>query len=174
MEQVQLEDFVRELSRYQLRMRGLIRCLLLNPADVEDVWQDTNVVLLKKAGEYREGTDFWAWASQIARYQVMTYCKKVGRDRLVFDPQILELLEQEVAVQAEAIDRRRELLAVCLEKLPSPQRHLLEMRYAASATIENIALQLNRPAGSIKQTLYRIRESLLACVERRLSSEGAS
>ncbi len=75
----------------------------------------------------------------------MTYCKKIGRDRLVFDPDVLEQLESEVVKRKESIDRRRELLAMCLEKLPSPQRQLLEMRYSASATIESIASQLNRP-----------------------------
>ncbi len=52
----ELEDFFRELNRHQLRLRGLVRCLLFNAADVEDVWQDTNLVLLKKAEQFQPGT----------------------------------------------------------------------------------------------------------------------
>ena len=47
------EGFVREVVRHQDRLREFIRCLLFNPQDVDDVWRETNVVLLKKAGDFR-------------------------------------------------------------------------------------------------------------------------
>ena len=169
-----LDEFMRELSRNQGRLRGLIRCLLFNWQDVEDVWQDTNVLLLRKAADYRPGTDFWAWSSQVARYQVLTHCKKLKRDRLVFSDTLLALLADEIDDRADEIDDRRAALEACLTKLPAPQRQLLELRYGPKSSIEEIAVSLERSAGSIRQTLYRIREALLACIERRLATEAAS
>jgi RNA polymerase sigma-70 factor, ECF subfamily len=169
-----LDEFMRELSRHQGRLRGLIRCLLFNWQDVEDVWQDTNVLLLRKAADYRPGTDFWAWSSQVARYQVLTHCKKLKRDRLVFSDTLLALLADEIDDRAAEIDDRRAALEACLTKLPAPQRQLLELRYGPKSSIEEIAVSLERSAGSIRQTLYRIREALLACIERRLATEAAS
>jgi RNA polymerase sigma-70 factor (ECF subfamily) len=48
------------------------------------------------------------------------------------------------------------------------------MRYGPDSSLEQIAATLARPVGSVRQTLYRIRGALLACVERRLAAEGVS
>lgn len=169
-----LDDFMRELARHQGRLRGLIRCLLFDWRDVEDVWQDTNVLLLRKAADYRPGTDFWAWSSQVARYQVLSHCKKLKRDRLVFSESLLAVLADVVDERHAEIDDRRAALEACLTKLPAPQRQLIELRYGPKNSIEEIAVSLERSAGSIRQALYRIREALLACIERRLSMEAAT
>jgi len=166
-----LEDFMRELTRHQSRLRGLLRCLLFDAADIEDVWQDTNVMLLRKAEEFQVGTNFWAWASTVARFQVLTYCKTKGRDRLVFQSGVIDLIAEDVIQLGDEIDVRRDALQECLQKLPSPQRQLLEIRYGAGSSLPQIAEQVNRPVGSIRQTLYRIREALLVCIERRISTE---
>ena len=168
------DDFVREVVRHQDRLRDLIRCLLFDQQDVDDVWQETNVILLKKAGDFRPGSDFWAWSSQVARYQVLSHCRRVRRQRLVFSDALLAMLADDVGERTQAIDQRQVALDACVASLPAPQRRLLELRYAPRASVNEIAKSLGRPAGSIRQTLYRIREALLACVERRLAAEGAS
>lgn len=164
----QLDEFMRELTRNQSRLRGLIRCLLISAKDVEDIWQNTNVVLLRKSSKFVPGTDFWAWSSEVARFEVLTYCKKLKRERLVFDEELISLLASEVQQRREKIDDRRDALQKCVQLLPSPQRQLLEMRYESNVTLDEMAERLNRPVGSIRQTLFRIREALLACCKRRL------
>jgi RNA polymerase sigma-70 factor (ECF subfamily) len=167
-----LAEFCVELTRHQPRLRGLVRCLLFDRAAVEDVLQDTNVTLLRKAADYRMGTDFWAWASQVARYQVLTHCKRLRRDKLVFSEELIAMLAEEAGSRAADFDARRAALDACLAKLPPPQRQLLELRYGPKASIEDIARSLARSAGSIRQALFRIREALHACIERRLSGAG--
>lgn len=167
-----LTEFVAELTRHQPRLRGLIRCLLFDRKDAEDVLQDTNLTLVRKSADYRPGTDFWAWASQVARYQVLTHCKRLKRDKLVFSADLLATLAEEASDRAGESDARREALESCLAGLPAPQRQLLELRYGPRASIEDIARSLDRTAGSIRQALFRIRESLHACIEGRLALEG--
>ncbi len=168
------DAFARELTRHQARLRGLIRCLLFDRKDVEDVWQDTNVTLLKKAGDFQIGTDFWAWASQVARYQVLAHCRKLRRDKLVFAEELLQQIAAEVVERGAEADTRREALAVCLAKLPGGQRELLELRYGPKSSIDAIAASLSRSAGAIRQALFRIRSGLLDCIEKRLAGEGAT
>lgn len=170
----QLESFTLQLTRHQLRLRGLVRCLLFDSGQCDDVLQDVNVTLLRKSGEFQPGTDFWAWAVQVARYQVLTHAKRLGRDRLVFDDDVLALLCDDAQERLTQLDDRREALTGCLEQLPAPQRQLLEMRYSLGQSLDDISRALSRPEGSIRQTLYRIRELLLNCVERRLASEAAA
>ncbi|MBM4090124.1 MAG: sigma-70 family RNA polymerase sigma factor [Planctomycetes bacterium] len=169
-----LEIFVRELTCHQTRLRGLVRCLLFDRKQAEDVLQDTNVVLLRKAAEYQPGTDFWAWASQVARYQVLTHAKRLGRERLVFDEELMESLAAESQLRAASLDQRRDALLACLERLPAPQRQLLEMRYSLGQSMDQIASTMSRPSGSVRQTLYRVREALLSCIERRMVGEASS
>ncbi len=52
----------------------------------------------------------------------------------------------------------------CLKQLPPAQRQLLDLRYASDQSIERIAETIGRPAGSIRQTLYRIRAALLTLI----------
>lgn len=167
-----LDAFARELTRHQARLRGLIRCLLFDRKDVEDVWQDTNVTLLKKAADFEPGTDFWAWASQVARYQVLTHCKRLSRGKIVLAEDLIHTIAAEVTDREADFDGRRRALAGCLAKLPQPQRQLLELRYGPKTSIEAIAASMRRTPNAIRQALFRIRGTLLACVERRLATEG--
>jgi len=169
-----LESFVLELTRHQLRLRGLVRCLLFDPKSTEDVLQDTNVTLLRKAAEFSPGTNFWAWASVVAKYQVMTHAKRNSRDRLVFDDSLLAAIADDVNRLADTVDSRRDALSKCLRSLPEPQRQLLEMRYSVDGSVPHMAASLGRPEGSIRQTLYRIRQALLTCINSRLSVEGVT
>lgn len=163
---------VTEIARHQARLRGFLRCLLVRPSDVDDLLQEINTVLWQKAGDFVPGTDFWAWASQVARYKAFNQIRRYGRERLVFDDTLLEQLAEAASVKLRDLDRRRAALGTCLEKLSPPQRQLLELRYTAGQSVETISQSIGRPAGSLRQTLYRIRAALQSCIEGRLAMAG--
>ena len=162
---------VQEIARHQARLRAFVRCLLVRPSDIDDLLQEVNVVLWEKADEFHPGTDFWAWASQIARFKVLNLVRKYGRERLVFDEAAIQRMAEIAERKLEQLDARREALDHCLKQLPPAQRQLLDRRYASDQSIEKIAETIGRPAGSIRQTLYRVRAALLACIEGQLALE---
>jgi RNA polymerase sigma-70 factor (ECF subfamily) len=163
---------VQEIARHQPRLRGLLRCLLAQANDVDDLLQEVNLVLWEKADQFRPGTDFWAWTSQIARFKALNQARKLGRERLVFDMEVLERLADVASQRLQTPDHRRVALDHCLKQLPPSQRQLVDLRYASGQTIDKIAESIGRPAGSIRQTLYRIRAALLACIEGQLTAES--
>lgn len=168
-------EIVALIARNQPRLRGLVRCLLVRASDVEDVLQEVNSVLWEKAGEFEAGTDFWAWASQIARFKALNHIRKYSRDRLVFDDKLLNEIADLAHERLTQLDQRRDALESCLNELPPPQRQLIDLRYAGGHAIESIAEIIGRPQASIRQTLYRVRQVLLNCIESKLQSErGAS
>jgi RNA polymerase sigma-70 factor, ECF subfamily len=173
MTEISSEQFIAEITRCQQRLRCLIRCLLVGNELVEDVLQETNMVLWKKAAEFEIGTDFWAWASRVARFQVMSQLKRIKRDRHVYDPELLDELATIATRKFTDLDAREDALETCLESLPVPQRQLLEMRYSLDQSVGEISHAIGRPQGSIRQTLYRLRTVLLNCVERRLAGPAA-
>ncbi|QDT05376.1 RNA polymerase sigma factor RpoE [Rubripirellula lacrimiformis] len=161
-------EVVALIAQHQSRLRGLLRCMIAGHADVDDLLQEVNVVICQKADTFEIGTDFWAWASQIARYKVMERGRTFARSRLVFDDSFLDELAEVATQRASGFDEQRDALRRCLQNLPPAQRALIEMRYASERTIGSIASEMDRPAGSIRQTLYRIRGLLIQCIQNRL------
>ena len=100
-------EIVALIARHQPSLRGLVRCLLVRSSDVEDVLQEVNSVLWEKASEFQAGTDFWAWASQIARYKALNNIRKYSRDRLVFDDDLLNEIADLAHERLSQLDHRR-------------------------------------------------------------------
>jgi DNA-directed RNA polymerase specialized sigma24 family protein len=59
-------EFVQLFTHYQRRLFLYILSQLPNPIEAEEVQQETNVVIWSKFAQFREGTNFLAWVSQIA------------------------------------------------------------------------------------------------------------
>jgi RNA polymerase sigma-70 factor (ECF subfamily) len=95
----------------------------------------------------------------------------MSRDRLVFDDEVLYYLAERQMEREAEVSRRGLALKGCLEKLPVAQKQLIEQRYAPGGSVQDIAAKVGKSVGAISQTLYRIRESLLKCVEQHLAEE---
>tara|TARA_R100000789_G_scaffold68523_3_gene64296 strand:- start:3137 stop:3691 length:555 start_codon:yes stop_codon:yes gene_type:complete len=166
------EEMVLLIAAHQTRLRAFLRCLLVPGSDIEDVLQETNRILWQKALGFELGSDFWAWASQVARFEVLSYFRKRRRDLVAPDSPLVEQLASLATEELKHCDARRAALDECVSSLPSAQRQLLEMKYFSDQSISQISDQTNRTQGTICQTLYRIREALRHCVTRKL--EGRS
>ena len=162
------------IAGHQTRLRAFIRCLMVDANDVDDVLQETNRVLWQKADQFQLGTDFWAWGAKVARFEVLSQRKRRQRDTQVVDSDLVSDLATMAEDHLQTVDERRTALEQCLQQQPPPSRQLVEMRYTLDSSIESISEQLGRPAGSIRQTLYRIRSALMQCVERRMVGGGTA
>ena len=167
------EDFVARLTGCQSRLYAYIATLEPRGGAANDILQETNVVLCRRAAEYDTKQDFVGWACRVAYFQVLAHRRDVGREsqRLVFDDGLIERLAGVAAELSPGHDRRRSALRTCIDKLPDQQRDLLTRRYEHGRSIQDVAASLGRPVGSITQTLHRIRKALLACVQRAIVAE---
>lgn len=160
------EQFVRSLTEYQSRLYTYILAMLGDPNAADDVFQNTNVAIWRKAEGYAEGTHFWAWISRIAHFEVMAYRKRRQRDRLVFDDALLADIAEEAARQTDLVNADLAALHRCMEKLTSLDRKLVQTRYSPGGSVKRLAEMLGKTAGAISQALYRVRGELADCVER--------
>ena len=110
-----------------------------------------------------------AWSSRIAYFHVLSHRRKMGRDRLVFDEDVLDYLAERQLERTDETDRRATALKRCVEKLPSNQRELVAQRYAPGGSVQGIAAAAGRTVGAISQSLYLIREALRKCVEQAVA-----
>lgn len=171
------EQFVKLLTHAQTSLHAYILSLLVDPTAADDVLQEVNVTLWRKAGDFdvsQSQDAFLAWACKVAYFKVLTFRRTCGRDRLVFDDQVLDRLAHRLSERRDELDPRRSALRLCLEKLPPNQHQLIQQRYASDGSVQGVAESLGRPVGSISQTLYRIRATLLDCIRRTLAMENPS
>ena len=159
------ERFVSLLSSAQSGLYRHIYSLLPHPDLVDDVLQETNIVLWRKADEFDDSKDFMPWARTIARYQVLAALRDKSRDRLVLDEKLINLLSDELEEDLQSSTPRMRALEDCLSRLSGKKRDLILNRYREGSSVEQIALSHKRPVGSISQALYRIRQTLMKCVE---------
>lgn len=165
------EQFVQLLTEHQRRLYAYVVSLLGNAADADEVLQETNLALWRKLDTFQPGSSFAAWASRVAYYEVLAFRKRRGRDRLSFEPELLETLAAESAARLEQFEARRRALAHCLTKLSARDRDLLARRYEAGNSAAAVAQQLGRTAQATYQALHRIRLNLSLCIRRTLAAE---
>jgi RNA polymerase sigma-70 factor (ECF subfamily) len=168
------ERFAQLLSGNQRRIYLFILALLPHPTDAEEVLQETSMVLWRKFAQFQLGTDFLAWACQVARYEVLKFYER--RQRAPAWQQIPDAVLDELATtalqQMEEMERRRVALVECVEKLKPRDRDLIERRSRAGSTIGDIAAELGRPLWGLYKVYARIHRDLSDCIERQLSQEG--
>ena len=159
----------------QRPLYAYVRTLLGPCADVEDVLQEVNLVLWRKASEYDGRGQFLTWACHIAYLQVFAYLKRCRRDKHVyFDEAVLADLAVPLARQVGSLDERLEALRHCLQQLAPEHRRMITARYEAGGSVRKIAQELDRSVGSVRVALHRLRIALLECMQRRLATGGSS
>jgi len=166
-------EFSQQLTLIQRKLYSYILTLVPNRAEAEDILQETNLVLCRKAGEYDTDGNFQGWAFRISRFQVMAYLKKRKRDNLLISGDIVERLVDEVE-DLTHFDRMRRALAYCLENLTGKSREVARLRFEGNLSLADISETLGRPMGTISATLFRIRHTLTLCVRQKVVEDEAA
>jgi len=166
-------EFLAQVTRAQRALYGFICTLVWRPADAEDILQETNIVLWRKAAEFDPGREFMPWALRIAQLQAMAHLKKQRR-RPLYDSDLLDRIAAEAVSGADVADRRRQALAHCLQKLPEKHRFLVATRYEPGASVNAMAAATGKQPKAVSETLRRIRRVLLDCIESTLAAEAAT
>lgn len=168
------DAFEQLLAAHQGRLFGFIRALVGSGGEVDDILQNTNRIMWREAETFEAGTNFRAWAFQIARYQVLQQREKQRREgeRVPFSDELMETLAIRTEEKESSLDRRQRFLQACLEKLPDRQRAVIERRYFSRESVQSIADDIGIKPNAVSQLLFRSRESLLRCIESQLGDSS--
>lgn len=162
--------FVGEITRFQTRLRAYIISLMPGARGVEDVLQETNIVLWEKRAKFEPGTNFRAWACAIARLEVKAHRRQMYRVAMVMlDDDLADQLAEPLQSDSERPEEHLQALELCLSKLSEPERELIEHRYYTNATLEEFAMRSRRSSETLRNSLYRIRAALRKCVKDKLA-----
>jgi RNA polymerase sigma-70 factor (ECF subfamily) len=162
-------DFVKLYSAYEARLRGYVQSLVHRWSDADDVMQRSNLVLWKKFAQYQPGSNFFAWACQIVRLEVLKFRESAARDKMVFAEAFLDAIDKQTIHRSDDLQTRIDYLEQCVSKLSPEHQELLRLSYDEERTVVSIAEHLNRKVDGVYKTLSRIHLALYACVNRRLA-----
>jgi RNA polymerase sigma-70 factor (ECF subfamily) len=165
----QREEVMRLALEHRSSIWGFLMGLAKNPQQAEDLFQSTYLVICEKWTQFQPGTNFVAWARQIARYEFLA---SVDPQRRPFVTAEMDVLESALAASADrGSDReadRREALRECLRQMPARGQRALTLRYGKGLGGDGVAQRMNLSLNALYTLLSRVRRLLLDCMNRRL------
>ncbi len=169
-ESADLGDFVRLLTEHQAAIRGYIRALIPQEADINDVLQNTNMFLWERRAKFEVGSNFKAWAFAITRFRVMEHIHRLRREnRITFDAGLIQLLDQAcLETPNRRIDAEYSALEHCLGLLNHKDRALIDARYGSRTPLADYARCDGRTEASLRVILNRLRVLLRRCMNQQL------
>lgn len=153
------------LARHGPLVLGVCRSLLRDPADAEDAFQATILVLVRKAGSIRLDDSLGPWiygvATRVARRARATAARRAIRERAGMDA--------EPESPGRDLDRHdvAPILHEELARLPDRLRAPLVLCYLEGLTHELAAQRLGCPVGTVRSRLARGRDRLRDRLSRR-------
>jgi RNA polymerase sigma-70 factor (ECF subfamily) len=166
-------EFIRDRHRLAAFAGGLLRDAHATEDVIQEVW-------VRLAAEVEKGTVLEnqpAWCRAVARNLILKHWRARKTAKVVADSEVMEaFLAQVDQAFAETDDgpddewrRRQQALDDCVAALPEKSRHLLSLRYEARRPVEEVARAMGQSFDAATKALYRLRQALVGCVERKLA-----
>jgi RNA polymerase sigma-70 factor (ECF subfamily) len=154
------------------RVYAYIRSQIPHRADAEDVLQETAATLWSKFDGFAPGTNFVAWAYQVARFKIQYYYDRETRERRLFSRAFVDLIADRTEEMADELSELQPKLAECMQRLPAADREVVERCYGSEDTLPKVAAQLGRPVNTVKSILKRARRALYDCIRWAIGREN--
>ncbi len=167
------EAFVALYVRHEAAVFSFVLTMVSQSADAEDIVQRASITMWRCFDQFQPGTNFRAWAFQIAKNEALNHLSKVKRDRHVFSEKLINLLADRAEERADDLDTRRRALDLCVEKLTTDDRSMVEGCYAEGSSIRAFAKRAGESENKIYKRLNRVRGGLLKCIEFQLGLEAS-
>jgi RNA polymerase sigma-70 factor (ECF subfamily) len=143
------------IEKYQMDVYTASLRILSDPADAEDVTQDTFLAALDRMSTYRPDQALSPWLRAIARNRAIDLVRRRARAPKPEPPAAAE------SVEALALDRlEAERIRTAMRRLPARERALLALRYWEDQPVEVIARALGMTDGAVRVALLRARRAL--------------
>jgi RNA polymerase sigma-70 factor (ECF subfamily) len=154
-------DFVDAIEQTIPPLRRFAHSLTRNPADADDLLQDTLERALARGHQFEEGTNLKAWLFTIMRNRFYTECRRRKRVRDHSDERRIGATgedDMEFGGQFARVETRE--FGRAFARLTEEERSLLVMATVEELPYETIAEMLEVQIGTVKSRVSRIRAKL--------------
>lgn len=159
------------VRRYHSTAYAVVRGVLGDRDDVDDVVQMVYIKMYRGLGSFRGDSKLSTWIYQIARNEAINAVK-----RRRFDTTPIE----DVSLAASARERPDEIagrgllgehMEQAMMQLDENQRMALELRYMGERSYEEIAETMGIPLGTVKTYIHRGKAELKKVLSRRSAAD---
>ncbi len=158
------------VSKYQRKLARLLSRLIRDPAEVEDVAQETFIKAYRALGNFRGDSAFYTWLYRIGINTAKNYLVSQGRrapTRTEFDSEEAEGFEEGELLRDNNTPERMllskqigETVNSAMEALPEELRTAIVLREIEGMSYEDIAKMMDCPIGTVRSRIFRARESV--------------
>jgi RNA polymerase sigma-70 factor (ECF subfamily) len=168
-------EFIRDRHRLGAFVNGLLR----DAHAAEDVLQEVWIRLSAELGNGTVLESQAAWCRGVARNLIRKHWEKQRTAKVLADSAVMEAFADRVEQAFSEDDLtetwaiRQQALDACVAKLPARSTRMLSLRYVSGDSLHEVGLAVGMSLEGVTKALYRIRQSLLECVERKLSGANS-
>jgi RNA polymerase sigma-70 factor, ECF subfamily len=168
------------MARYQNRVYRYLLRLVRQPADAEDLFQQTWLRVAEKIRSFDTSRNFDAWLFTVARNLAFDHLRRVrpsSLDEPLSDDSPNDTMISRLAsadpgpFEQLLVGERARHLAHALENLPLSYREVLSLRFEEEMKLEEIATVLAAPLSTVKSRLRRSLEQLRQTLEIDIAGE---
>jgi RNA polymerase sigma-70 factor (ECF subfamily) len=158
------------VSKYQRRLARLLSRFIRDPADTQDVVQETFIKAYRALPAFRGESAFYTWLYRIGINAAKNYLVSSGRR-----PPTSTLVDNEEAEDFEPGTQLREMntpeaslmtkeiaatVNAAMDALPDDLRTAISLREIDGMSYEDIAEAMHCPVGTVRSRIFRARESI--------------
>ncbi len=160
------QAFAELVNRYSPRVYNLVRRILRNPQDAEDVLQETFLSAWEKLGSFDGNSSFFTWLYRIATNAALMKLRKEKHRRgdLTLEEPRFEEIERRALTDwsrdpvSDLLDREAEkLLKGAIEELPDIYRTVFVLRDLEGLSTREVSELLAISEANVKMRLRRAR-----------------
>lgn len=159
------EAFCRLVDQYKGSVAALIRRLVADPHEREDLLQETLVLAWRNIASLRNPDRAHAWILQIARSRCFEWHKSRARSQNPADQQQMEAYMNRYG--RVSTNNRRDAIVEAVRSLPTTERQAIELFYIQGLTIREICAATRSPEGTVKSRLFNARHHLRSILDER-------
>lgn len=157
------------VSKYQRKLERLLSRLIRDPAEVEDVAQETFIKAYRALGSFRGDSAFYTWLYRIGINTAKNYLVSQGRRTPArdIDSEEAEGYEEGGLLRDNDTPERvlfsKQIGATvnsAMDALPDELRTAIMLREIEGMSYEDIAKIMDCPIGTVRSRIFRAREAV--------------
>jgi RNA polymerase sigma factor (sigma-70 family) len=155
----ELQAFEKLYRLYQPRLTRFLSNLVKRPQVLEEVVDDTMMVVWETAGNFRGASKLSTWIFSIA-YRKALKARARWPDPIEEEPQDMRVSEEPGPDEQVQQDRLHQALVAAMDSLSADHRAVVDLTYFHSMGYREIAAIMDCPVDTVKTRMFHARRRL--------------
>jgi len=158
------------MKRYKKAVYFMILKMIRDADDADDLTMEAFAKAFKNLHKFKKDYTFSTWLFRIATNNTIDFIRKKKLKTMSLNNTLTDDGGNSVNIDVEDDDnnpqdefirtQRIEMVRIFVDKLPAKYRKLVKLRYFDELSYDEIAVELDKPLGTVKAQLHRSRELL--------------